>query len=149
MSYTEHTWQTGETITAAKLNNLEEGIQEAAQSGGGGILVHGSMVNNVYTLDMTVEDLYDATLAGTPVYLVNQYRSSSDDYFGTSLCYLFSVFKYSSDKFRVAFITHMGWGAFYNRVGMPVFGIWWFEASTLDAYPTSVGSASIFDIINL
>lgn len=36
MSYTPHTWQTGETITAAKLNNIEEGISEAAQSGGGG-----------------------------------------------------------------------------------------------------------------
>lgn len=36
MSYTEHTWVDGETITAAKLNNIEEGISEAAQSGGGG-----------------------------------------------------------------------------------------------------------------
>ena len=32
MSYTPHTWTTGETITAAKLNNLEEG----ASSGGNG-----------------------------------------------------------------------------------------------------------------
>ena len=29
MSYSEYTWQTGETITAEKLNNLEEGVQEA------------------------------------------------------------------------------------------------------------------------
>ena len=49
MSYNEHTWQTGETITAEKLNNLEGGVQEAlagsdvevikiatAQGGGGG-----------------------------------------------------------------------------------------------------------------
>ena len=35
MSYTAHTWTNGETITAAKMNNLEEGIAEAAQSGGG------------------------------------------------------------------------------------------------------------------
>ena len=35
MSYTQHEWTTGETITAAKLNNIEEGIEEAAQSGGG------------------------------------------------------------------------------------------------------------------
>ena len=39
MSYTEHTWTTGETITAAKMNNIEEGITEAAQSGGGYDLV--------------------------------------------------------------------------------------------------------------
>ena len=35
MSYTPHTWVNNETITAAKLNNIEEGVQEAAQSGGG------------------------------------------------------------------------------------------------------------------
>lgn len=29
MSYTEHTWVDGETITAEKLNNLEEGVAEA------------------------------------------------------------------------------------------------------------------------
>ena len=34
MSY-RHTWVNNETITAAKLNNIEEGIQEAAQSGSG------------------------------------------------------------------------------------------------------------------
>ena len=37
MSYTPHTWVDNETITASKLNNIEEGIAEAAQSGGGGV----------------------------------------------------------------------------------------------------------------
>lgn len=36
MAYVEHEWVNGETITAAKLNNIEEGIVEASQSGGGG-----------------------------------------------------------------------------------------------------------------
>ena len=31
MSYSEYTWQTGETITAEKLNNIEEGVQEALE----------------------------------------------------------------------------------------------------------------------
>ena len=35
MSYEKHTWVDNETITAAKLNNIEDGVQEAAQSGGG------------------------------------------------------------------------------------------------------------------
>lgn len=35
MSYTPRTWTSGEVITAAKLNNIEEGISEASQSGGG------------------------------------------------------------------------------------------------------------------
>ena len=36
MSYEQHEWVNGETITAAKLNNIEEGVVEASQSGGGG-----------------------------------------------------------------------------------------------------------------
>lgn len=36
MSYTRHNWIDPETIDAAKLNNIEDGIEEAAQSGGGG-----------------------------------------------------------------------------------------------------------------
>lgn len=36
MAYVEHEWVNGETITAEKMNNIEEGISEAAQSGGGG-----------------------------------------------------------------------------------------------------------------
>lgn len=35
MAYTPNTWATGDTITAAKLNNMEQGIASA----GGGILV--------------------------------------------------------------------------------------------------------------
>ena len=30
MSYTPHTWTTGETITASKMNNIEEGLQDAS-----------------------------------------------------------------------------------------------------------------------
>lgn len=34
MSYTPHTWVDDETISAEKLNNIESGIEEAAQGGG-------------------------------------------------------------------------------------------------------------------
>lgn len=36
MAYEKHEWVNNETITASKLNNIEDGIEEAAQSGGGG-----------------------------------------------------------------------------------------------------------------
>ena len=36
MSYTRHTWVDDESVTYEKLNNIEDGIEEAAQSGGGG-----------------------------------------------------------------------------------------------------------------
>lgn len=35
MAYTRHTWQSGEVISSALLNNIEDGIEEAATSGGG------------------------------------------------------------------------------------------------------------------
>ena len=37
MSYEQHEWVNGETITAAKMNNIEEGIVEASQGSMGGI----------------------------------------------------------------------------------------------------------------
>ena len=43
MSYTPHTWASGETITAAKLNALEQGV---AEGGGGAIIYHTYDVDN-------------------------------------------------------------------------------------------------------
>lgn len=36
MAYEKHTWECGEKITADKMNNLENGIEEALAGGGGG-----------------------------------------------------------------------------------------------------------------
>ncbi len=55
MSYSEYTWQTGETITAEKLNNLEGGVQEALDCcGGGGI-----------TFTCTIEQIQPSTECST------------------------------------------------------------------------------------
>lgn len=73
MSYTPHTWTTNETITAAKLNNLEDGVQEAAQSGGGGLTfipwTFDDNTDNI-VLSMTAQQIYDGMLDGT-MYAVN------------------------------------------------------------------------------
>ena len=45
MSYEKQTWQTGDTVTSAKLNHMEDGI--AAGGGGGG----GSVMKVTYTYD--------------------------------------------------------------------------------------------------
>ena len=34
MAYEKHTWETGETITAEKLNNLEDGVASSGSGGG-------------------------------------------------------------------------------------------------------------------
>ncbi|MBO7735559.1 MAG: hypothetical protein J6S67_23540 [Methanobrevibacter sp.] len=38
MAYEKHTWTTGDVITVARLNHIEDGIEEAGTTGGGGKL---------------------------------------------------------------------------------------------------------------
>ena len=66
MSYTKHTWTDGELVTAAKLNNIENGIEEASSGGGsgGGVLVVGVTIDgNTATLDKTWQQIADADFA--------------------------------------------------------------------------------------
>lgn len=51
MSYTPNTWKSGDVVTSAKLNNMEQGIANA-----GGMIVH----DNNGTLDKTWQEIYDA-----------------------------------------------------------------------------------------
>ena len=53
--YQKTNWQSGDTITAAKLNNIENGI-----AGGGVLVVHEDMDG---MLDKTWQQIYDAPLA--------------------------------------------------------------------------------------
>lgn len=39
MSYTKNSWSTGDTITAAKLNHLEQGVYDASEGAGGTVRV--------------------------------------------------------------------------------------------------------------
>ena len=62
MAYTKQTWQTGEVITANKLNHMEDGI--ASSGGGGGVLVVNAVVgDSEVTLDKTWQEIYDAPFA--------------------------------------------------------------------------------------
>ena len=54
MSYTKHTWSDGELVTAAKMNNIENGIEEAS-SGGGVLVVHMNTESGV--LDKTWNEI--------------------------------------------------------------------------------------------
>ena len=55
MAYVKQTWQTGDTVTSAKLNHMEDGIAAA-----GGVLV----VHDVDgTLDKTWQEIHDAFIA--------------------------------------------------------------------------------------
>ena len=65
MAYTPHTWTTGETITAAKMNNLEEGCQSA---GSGGVVVALCWQDDegVWHIDGNFADAYAKITASIP-----------------------------------------------------------------------------------
>lgn len=61
MSYDKQNWQTGDVITANKLNHIEDGI--AGAGGGGGVLItETTMVADVPTLTNTWQEIFDAPL---------------------------------------------------------------------------------------
>lgn len=61
MSYTKTTWASGDTITSAKLNKIEQGIYDASGTGESSIFV----VNNVDdTLDKTALEIQSAITSG-------------------------------------------------------------------------------------
>ncbi len=60
MSYTPTEWNTGDTITAEKLNNMEQGI---ASAGGGGAFLVGIDIQT-QTLDKTWQEIHDALASG-------------------------------------------------------------------------------------
>jgi len=55
MSYTRNTWKSGDTVTSAKLNNMEDGIASS-----GAFIVHATVSEDIITLDKTWREIYDA-----------------------------------------------------------------------------------------
>lgn len=59
MSYTPNTWQKGDVVTSAKLNNIEQGIANA----GGVLVVNATTEGQTTTLDKTWQQIYDSAFA--------------------------------------------------------------------------------------
>lgn len=72
MSYTPTTWANGDTITAAGLNKMEQGIA------GSVMLMHVDMGTGI--CDKTWQQVYDALAAGTPVYYTESGTNSGREY---------------------------------------------------------------------
>ena len=64
MSYTKQTWANGDTITAEKLNHMEDGIAASGGGGGGGaaLIVNASVSLDAETMSFVV-DTIDKTYA--------------------------------------------------------------------------------------
>lgn len=146
MSYTPTSWSTGDTITAAAMNKIENGIANA-----GSALICSSTYDSsegTYILDKTAEEIYDALLAGTPAYIKYQYGTPAS-YAG--VLYLAPIIKFSTYEYtsfikiyasKPIIATVSGTSA----VGIP--GVLVYSAGGLDEYPvynasltSSVGAA--------
>lgn len=65
MSYTPTNWQTGDTVTAEKLNKMEQGIENAVS-----FIVTITLEYDTLVADKTYQQIFDAALAGNSIYAV-------------------------------------------------------------------------------
>lgn len=66
MAYIQTEWKNGDTITAEKLNHMEQGIEDASAGGGGGsnvIVLHLTEDEGYYYPQFTVEEFKNAVNA--------------------------------------------------------------------------------------
>ena len=135
MSYTPNTWTTGDTITAAKLNNIEQGIANA-----GGVLICTSSYDgdlDKYVLDKTAQEIYEAFTGGTPVYIKAQY-GTIDDYIGnTFMCPLvwISNYNYTGNIRFFASKADLNGGSVDGEYGTGKPSVTVYEAESLNEYP--------------
>lgn len=110
MAYEKQTWECGETITAEKLNHIEDGIADASS---GGVLVvgidhdivnEGIVVGAVY--DKTWKEVNDALVNGLYVVVVNGLWASLSD--GENR---------QDPIFKTAYNKRSGWTANVHRFG--------------------------------
>ena len=140
MSYTPTTWQTGDTITAAGLNKIEQGIADAGSSGGAVIIT-----DNGTALDYTYAEIYELITAGTPCYVKYKDRTPSDldeeySYFACVMPVV-GVRKYS-DAYRVlcenSLTQYVG-----NSAGVGVPQLYTYTAADAESYPTFYRSSYV------
>lgn len=135
MAYSPTTWATGDTVTATKMNKIEQGIANA----GSALIVSSSYVNGAETMNKTVQEIYDALTNGVPVYYAYRYGNPSTDYVAYAwLAPIITIYTYgyadmiriavSNSKYRYQDITSIG-----NAMSPTVMT---FQASGMNSYPT-------------
>lgn len=118
MSYTPTTWAAGDTVTAAKLNKLEQGV-----AAGGGVLVVNVIPEGEEsaTMDKTWQEIYDAPFS---VVRVQTGQTS------VMLCQIYDIRQQDSDYY-VSIIFPIGAGQDLNFAGRT------FHAESANDYPTT------------
>lgn len=126
---------------------VEDGFFRSDEFGSGGAANAGSALIVQYntqnrTLDKTVQEIYDAISAGTPVLCVYMYGdpadSSSVSYMGDiQLANFMQVYRYADNTFRVCGYRLFGdYGAMRPQVVM-------FGASSMSAYPSFLRNVTV------
>ena len=136
MAYTPTVWASGDTIDAAKLNKIEQGIA-------GNALIVECSSTTPRTLDHTFAEIFNALNSGTPVFIKAGYLNGSDwstqyDSY-TAVTPVIYASKYA-DMYRI----YVAWSgrvttttiSTVNQVGSP--GCLTFEASSINDYPTFI-----------
>lgn len=135
MAYIKNTWATGDTITAAKMNNIEDGIEEAAQSGGGGAVI---ITDTGGTLDKTFAEIYNLIFNGVPCYILHKDGASPSDLdevytYNIALLPVVAVYKYNED-YRIVASSNMM--RTVSNVYQGSASSWTYQVSSSQEYPT-------------
>lgn len=114
MSYTPTTWANGDTITAEKMNNIEQGIVDASGGGSGSVVnvpitVESSGGATTFTLGLTWAEIDELTDAGAVLYHKCTAESAGlhNDLAAGNILYLNKVWLYGTD-YAVMFIDTLG-----------------------------------------
>lgn len=65
MSYTKQNWNSGDVITAEKLNKIENGVENSNSV----LIIHRISGDGGYALDKTWKEIHDAYVSGIPCIL--------------------------------------------------------------------------------
>lgn len=143
MAYEKQNWVCGDTLTAEKLNHMEQGIEDASQSSGGSEIVNMTMATDednciVCTLDKTASELYDiAFTQGKDIKITGELNGSVGYLYPVSINNSLQV---SSDdgKIRLNASNASQDGAFVITVMFSAgdSSLADFHALSWDAYPT-------------
>ena len=131
MSYTPTSWNTGDTITAAAMNKIENGIANA----GGALICNVEPINGYLGLNKTVQEIYDAMISGMPVYALYQYGTLSD-YSGTLiLAPVVRVINYNYTNVMRVYVNRPNLGTVNSHSESGVPGVMVYSADGLNDYP--------------
>ena len=133
MGYTPTSWSTGDTITASALNKIEQGIANA----GSALICNAAYDDDVgnTVLDKTAQEIYDAMISGTPVYVKYQYGTLSDYTGHLLLAPVVRIYNYDYTNVIRIFVNRSNMGTVSNHGESGIPGVIVFFASGVNGYP--------------